>query len=128
MKTSITFLLVVLSAVATPAAAEWTLIGENARGSRYFIDLATFKKGARPRAWFLTNYSKRTKGGDLSDKGLEEADCSEGKIRLLAVRFYTEPMGEGIVSTSNDHPGEWSYVTPGGVDEEMVRILCSGNR
>jgi hypothetical protein len=128
MKAAIVFLLMSLSAVTTPAAAEWTPIGENTRGTRYFIDLATFKKGARPRAWFLTNYSERTKGGDLSDKSLREADCREERIRILADRYYTEPMGEGPLRVAYDHPGEWIYVTPKSMDEEMLRILCRNNR
>lgn len=129
MKTVTIFLFAMLSAVATPAAAaEWTFIGKNSGGDQYFIDLATLKKGARPRAWFMTNYAERTELGDLSDKILREADCGAEKTRFLASRFYTEPMGGGIPSGTNDKPREWTYVTPGGVDEEIFRILCRGNR
>lgn len=127
MKAAIVFLLAMLSAVATPAAAEWTPIGENA-GGQFFIDLATLKKGARPRAWVLTNYSTSSKYGDLSSKTLYEADCREERIRVLAGRFYTEPMGAGPPSTSGDQPQEWGYVTPNSAEERIAHILCLGNR
>jgi len=75
MRAAIVFLLAMLSAVAAPAAAEWTFIGENDTDDQFFVDLSTLKKGARPRAWFLTNYPARTEYGDLSSKILYEADC-----------------------------------------------------
>lgn len=128
MKAAIVFLLAMLSAVATPASAEWKLIAENNLGDQFFVDLATLKKGTRPRAWFMTNYSARTKFGDLSSITLREADCSEEKIRYLAGRFYTEPMGGGALSGSSDQPQEWGYVSPSSIEKEMLRILCIGNR
>jgi hypothetical protein len=128
MKAAVICLMVILYAVATPADAGWTFIAENGSGDQFFIDLATFKKGARPRGWTLGNYAVRTEFGDLSHKRLLEADCSEGKIRTLAARFYTEPMGGGVPSTSNDLPSDWYYVTPGTITEEIARILCRGTR
>jgi hypothetical protein len=128
MRAAIVFLLAMLSAVATPAAAEWTFIVENGSGDQFFIDLATLKKGARPRAWVLTNSSTSTKYGDLSSKMLYEADCREERIRVLAGRFYTEPMGAGPPSTSGDQPQEWGYVTPNSAEERIAHILCRGNR
>jgi hypothetical protein len=106
MKVAIVFLLMSLSAVATPAAAEWTFITGNDIGDQFFIDLSTLKKGARPRAWVMTSYSARTKHGDTSSKTLREADCSEGKIRYLAARFYLEPMGAGAPLKMIDQPQE----------------------
>lgn len=129
MKAAIVFLLMSLSAVATPAAAaEWTFIAENDIGDQFFIDLSTLKKGARPRAWFMTSYSARTKHGDMSSKTLREADCNEGKIRYLAARFYLEPMGAGAPLKMIDQPQEWEYVTPNTITAEIARFLCSGNR
>ena len=124
MRAAIVFVLAMLSAVATPAAAEWTSIAENPDGDQFFIDLATLKIGTRSKAWFMTNYSARTKYGDLSDKSLREVDCSEGKIRFLAGRFYTEPMGLGSVRISYDEPSAWWYVTPMAVEAKMFRIMC----
>lgn len=88
MRAAIIFLLAMLSAVAKPAAAEWTFFGETGSGDQYFVDLSTLKKGARPRAWFMTNYSAGTEEGVLSDKILREADCSEEKIRLCSVWIF----------------------------------------
>jgi hypothetical protein len=128
MKAAIVFLLVSLSAVATPVAAEWTYITENDIGDQFFIDLSTFKNGARPRAWFMTSYSAKTKLGNMSSKTLREADCSEGKIRYLAARFYTEPMGAGALTSMIDQSQDWEYVTPNTITEEIARFLCRGNR
>jgi hypothetical protein len=127
MKASITFLLVMLSAVATPASAEWTEIGKNQAGTQYFIDLTTLKKSARPRAWVMASFSKRSELGIFSAKTLDEIDCSEGKIRALARRYYTEPMGGGTVE-SDDRLGEWRYVTPNSAEEHIASILCRDNR
>jgi hypothetical protein len=128
MRAAIVFLLVSVSAVTTPAAVGWTFIGKNTIGDQYFIDLATLKKGAMSRAWFLTNYAARTKYGDLSSKVLREADCREEKTRILAIRLYTEPMGAGDLSGASDQPLDWSYMTPDSMEESFVRIMCRGNR
>jgi len=128
MRAAIVFLLAMLSAVAKPAAAEWTLISESTSGAQFFIDLATLKKGARPRVWFLVNYPARTKRGHVSGKSLREVDCREEKIRILADRYYTEPMGSGVPTVSSDQPGEWEYVTPDSVETAVVRLLCRDNR
>jgi hypothetical protein len=128
MRAAIVFLLAMLSAVATPASAGWTFIGENNTGDQFFIDLSTLKKGARPRAWFMSNYSAKTKQGVLSSKILREADCREEKIRVLAARFYSTPMGTGDLMFSIDESQEWTYVTPNTVEEEYARTLCHGNR
>jgi hypothetical protein len=128
MRAAIVFVLAMLSAVATPAAAEWTFIGENTGGDQFFIDLSTLKKGARPRAWFLTNYPTRTKQGVLSSKILREADCREEKIRILAARFYSTPMGMGDLMGSSDEATEWTYATPNTMEEEYARTMCRGNR
>lgn len=128
MKATALFLLMCLAAVATPAAAEWTPIGENTGGDQYFIDLATLKKGTRPRAWFMTNYPERSKNGVISNTALREVDCREEKIRILAGRLYTEPMGRGTLSGSFDQPGEWGYVTPNTMEAAIARIMCGGNQ
>jgi hypothetical protein len=128
MKAAIIFLLAMLSAVATPAAAEWTPIGENTGGDQIFIDYTTFKTGARPRAWTMWSYAKIDEFGDFSNKSLIEADCSEEKIRVLAVRFYTDPKGAGAPSTIVDKPREWKYVTPNSAYAAIARILCRGNQ
>jgi len=128
MRAAIFFVLAMLSAVATPASAGWTFITENISGDRYFVDLATLKKGARPRAWILTNYSARNEFSDLSSKTLNEADCGEVKIRTIASRYYTEPDGTGTPSSVNYQPREWGFVTPNTPLEVMVRVLCRSNR
>jgi len=128
MRAAIFFVLAMLSAVATPASAGWTFITENISGDRYFVDLATLKKGARPRAWILTNYSARTKQGVLSSILRKEVDCREEKIRVLAARFYSTPMGTGDVMYSTDESTEWTHVTPNTIEEEYARTMCHGNR
>jgi len=128
MRAAIVFLLATLSSVATPAAVEWTWVAESPFGYQYFIDFSTLKKGARPKAWFLTNYSARNEFGDLSSKTLNEADCGEVKIRTIASRHYKEPDGTGTPSSVNYQPREWGFVTPNTPLEVMVRVLCQSNR
>lgn len=128
MKVATFMLSLTLCLVSAPAAAEWTFIGVNTIGDQFFVDLATLKKGARPRAWTMVNYFARSKYGDLSNKSLREIDCSEDKMRFLADRFYTEPMGGGAPSSASDQPSEWSYLTPNSMNEEMARTICSGNK
>ena len=124
MRATIVFLLVMSLAVATPAVAEWTFIVRSNGGDQYFYDPSTLQKGARPRAWFLINFSSPTRYGDMSAMTFTEADCSEGKKRQLAARFYADPMAASNPTTTDDKTQQWVYAAPGTIDELTQRILC----
>ena len=124
MRVAFFILPLLLSLVSTHAVADWTFFSENTSGDIFFIDYATLKKGARPRAWTLCDYVESGTEGTLSNKVLYEVSCSEGKLRMLASRFYQQNMGKGSPSEMNNETREWLYVTPGTVHESLFGILC----
>jgi hypothetical protein len=119
---SIPFLL-----VSPPALAEWTQFGKNSDGDQFFVDISSVKRGVKPRGWFMLTLMKPSSSGNFSFKHLFEADCAQGRIRILAYRAYELPMGNGSPSASSDQADGWVFADPGSTNEVTLGILC-GNR
>lgn len=117
--------LLFMSGVSAPAAAEWTSFGKNKGGDEFFIDLATVKKGARARAWLMTNYDTPLAGRAWSSKVYYEVDCDQERVRDLAARYYGTAMAEGKLLESSDSPSEWKYADPQSFRESLVYFLCN---
>ena len=121
MKKIITTLLVVF---ALTAQAEWTFVGDNPEGDRYFLDLSTIKKSANGhRAWEMADEA-RGRNGTLSIRRLTEYDCRNERSRVLQQSQHSGHMGSGEVVHSSSSPASWRYVSPGSVGEWFFDAVC----
>ncbi len=117
-------LLLLLLLVSLPVKAEWRLFAENNSSTKWYVDLATIKRGSLPRAWFLLDYPAPTPSGTHSIKMLYQANCAEGRLREMSMHIYREPFGNGNPSSISNQFGEWEYPPPGTVVADMFFILC----
>ena len=112
------------------AYGEWTFVvkGEPSNNNVYthYVDFDSVKINGNIYNWQLTDYLKPEPFGDLSVKFLYENDCNiPQKRRVLSQLYYTQPMGEGSTSTTNNKPLEWTYVTPDSVGEFLLNSVCA---
>ena len=114
-------------AFASPVFAEWTKVDENVNGNTYYIDYGTVKENnGYVYYWYLADYLKPTKFGDLSAKVLSEVDCDiPRKVRGLSYAYYTQPMASGGTSGGNNNTErEWYYPEPNTLGEYMINAVC----
>lgn len=118
-----------LMVCASAAHADWVFLTQSAAGDRFYVDPDTRKAGEFPRVWIMGNYVSPVVVGMKketirSGKDLQEADCSEGKLRSLSLIAYGSSGGMGeVVQTEND-PKSWIYAAPGSINEVIFRYLC----
>ena len=106
--------------------AEWTLVGENVVGSRFYVDLDRIRKNdGYVYFWTLTDQLKPDEWGGMSTKVYYEGDCKAFRNRGLTYIYYKQPMGEGEGDSDSPSNPEWEYPTPDSVIEFMLNIICA---
>jgi len=119
----------ILLVTTTAVGAEWTRSGSSDSDIIY-VDKATIRRiGNLVKMWDLTDYKTAQKTVDgksfLSDKGLSEFDCKEGRKRILAFSLLSGQMGNGKVIYDNSNVrDEWEPILPGSVNEISWKIAC----
>ena len=107
------------------AYGEWTFVG-GADGKSYYVDFDSVKVNGNVYHWELIDYLKPDRWGDLSAKVLSESDCNiPRKRRMLSQLYYTQPMGEGSTSTTDNKPREWEYLVFNSAGEEASNRACN---
>ena len=124
------YLLVLVMLIASPAWAEWTLIGSNDEFTQY-IDIATIRRnGNFVKIWSLPDNKRVITSPSsgisyLSEKSYWEYDCKEGRSRVLAFTWFSGQMGNGTVVYSNSETSmKWFPVQPGSMGETLGKIAC----
>jgi len=107
--------------------ADWKKIGENVGGTNFYVDFERIRKqGGYVFFWLLSNYYRPDHEGDLSDKAYLESDCKLFRYKNLSNLFHKEPMGKGMVSsTDNPKNPEWNYPPPNTPIEYIIKQVCS---
>jgi hypothetical protein len=117
-----------LAAMSTGAMAEWVQVygGET---SDAYADLTTLrKKGNTVKIWDMVDLKQpQVADGILfhSVKSQSEYDCAKVRSRLLAVYYYSLPMGTGELVLSEPNPSDWEPVIPGTRGVIMWNVVCS---
>ena len=116
--------------VSFNAYGEWTFFAESEPSDSdfrtFYVDFDSVKVNGNVYHWELIDYLKPDQWGDLSAKILSESDCNiPRKRRMLSQLYYTQPMGEGSTSTTNNKPDEWTYITPDSVGESLLNSVCT---
>ena len=114
-----------LLAVATPARAEWTKVGETARQA-YYINAATIHKvDQMPRVWVVQDLKQPAATGAMSRRALQEFDCAAERVRILSISEHAGPMADGEVIFLDNAEREWRQAAPGTFNEVVRRIVCA---
>ena len=113
-----------------PAYAEWVSVGgyESQGGYTAYVDPDTIRrKGDLVKLWRLINFkTTQTVAGDsfLSVKEQTEFDCTEGRMRGLALAAFSGNSGTGDVVYSQSVEQKWEPVFPGSVGQDMWKVAC----
>ncbi len=94
-----------------------------------YLDPDTIRhKESLVKRWELFDFNRiQTFGGKsyLSKTLLAEYDCAEEQHRFLAIAYYSQEMGQGVVVYKNEHqPSRWMPVTPGTVGQALWTLAC----
>lgn len=134
MKKAIALFMLTLATSAN--AVQWMNIPEfNKSDQKLFIDVSSIKvvNGYR-RVWLMNSFSKPQiiGNGPLEFKTtiiLWEADCKEGRMRVLSALFKSEEMGVGsVVSSFTESDSKWAFVVPGSIGEFNHNVICSPDK
>jgi len=116
-----------LLCLATPALAAWTAVGEDPRGTTY-ADPATIEKTASTvKMWSILDhktFQRMVEVGYFSQKSHNEYDCAGSRMRGLHTALHAEHMGAGAVIYEDDSAHEWESVSPGSVQEALLKAAC----
>ena len=122
-------MLLVLS--SEPAYAEWVSI-DSSDSFTIYVDSDSLRhklrhKGKLEKIWVLFDFKavQDTSGSSyISEKLLDEFDCTEEQFRILAFYSYSGPMGTREVVYSDSYPGKWGPVTPDSVVQSLWKFAC----
>ena len=107
--------------------AEWTKVSEGVDGDNYYVNFDWIRKhGGYVYYWYLTDYLKPDKYGDLSSKIYTQGDCKRLRVKALSYSFHNEPMGGGtaeIIEPKEDNTN-WKYPPPKSSMETMLKSVC----
>ena len=107
---------------------EWTAVSESVDGDIAYIDYENIKKNKGfVYYWELYDLIKPMPIGDGIFSGMtyNEVDCDIPiKYRVIASRYYSLPMGQGISDLSNNEILDWDYPDPGGVLQNTLNKVC----
>lgn len=113
---------------ATPLisfAQNWVKVSSSDLDNIYIDTISLKKIGNNRRVWVLSDYKKRDKGGDSSNKVLSEFDCAEDRVKNLDYTMFKGNMGNGTVTDHISSPNSaWQYVSPGSVDDFLLKFVC----
>ena len=115
-------------------SVNWKKFGENESGNSFYVDTNSIKKQSGFVYYLnLINYLKPTTNGAYSDVSRYKIDCLKEKQIWLGNIFYSRPMGKGKKITEAipvwNHYGstlnEIRYLTPGSIEQQLMKKVCS---
>ena len=122
-----------LTFLLPPAFSQnWLKVNEQ-NGSTTYIDSLTIREDkSLPMVWMLSNYSSRSPFGEMSSIAHTEFDCVESRYRSIKLIGYSEPMGEGKVTTIETPSkqfglgfvSDWRSIKPGNSLEPVLKTVC----
>ena len=105
---------------------DWLYIAEAMDGSQvYFIQPESVKRlDSNRRAWTSSTGAALDEYGARSYKTLHEFDCTNARLRTLALIAYSGPFGSGNTVSNESGVGNWQDAAPGTVAEGMLTDAC----
>jgi len=124
-------LIAVLLLSVGPVYAEWVRVEKNDQAEMtVYVDPDTIRRnGDVVELWALLDFKRiQTEPGHayLSAKAHREIDCTEERIRLLALAAFSGNMGSGeVVYRYSDSNDQGISVEPGSVAESLFNFVCN---
>lgn len=105
---------------------EWTRVVEPGEMDMVHLvrDAVTPSSSTYERLWLRTEYLTRVPEGSLSVRLLGEFDCAEWRVRWLSSVGFTEHNLQGDSLLSDDSVGDWVFVAPDTLGDEVARHAC----
>ncbi len=102
---------------------EWVQVSKNVSGTTTHINVDKIKENnGYIYYWTLSDYAD---GSNESAKAYRQADCSVNRFKVLAIYFYSSPMGGGDSLPKFTPPDEWTYVIPNSVNDTLMTYICN---
>ena len=122
------FLITLLVLGSGPAYAEWIAVTTSVSDDTIYIDPEIRRKGELVEMWVLVD-SKLAKhlppaSYFLSMRLLQQYNCTEERMRFLAVTWFSGNMGKGAVIDDVDNESEWRPVPPDSVGRYLMELAC----
>ena len=127
MKTLIIFLALTFSVMFSSSSyAEWKWVSESVKGNNFYVDYERIRKvDGFVYYWYLTDYLKPDKDGDLSEKSYIQGDCKLFRFKILSGSFHKEPMGGGSPKNVTPKNPQWGFPSPNSVNEIILKEVCN---
>jgi hypothetical protein len=128
------FLITLLLLSSGPAYAEWVSVDakieEGLTVYTVYVDRDTIRRnGDVVKLWVMMDFKTRQIESSppyLSVKSHREIDCTEERIRLVAVTAFSGNMGSGAILYSySDSKDQGIPVEPGSVAQSLWNFVCS---
>ena len=118
-------LLIATLLLCQSAAAEWTKVGENIRGTAFYVDKETIEaQGTTRKLWELESFREPTKQGISSIKVRREYDCGRETVRYITYTAYSGRFADGeqlgVVNTAS----AWDPVPGNPSGRAAYRMVC----
>jgi hypothetical protein len=108
---------------------EWVSLGRNDKFRVYLDQRSVQRNGDFAQVYQLTDFvtaqwvDERTVVGSI--RVLVEYDCSQPRLRTIALEAYSEQMGEGRLVTKEQKPDPgWEGLAPEGTGENVRQMIC----
>jgi len=134
LRNFVTAFLLLLAAENAIAASPWILVYTGPGMSMYLNKEGIYRTNGTTKMWRLSDHHKpipwpfgerKTSPKQiLSAVSLDEYDCTERRVRNLSTANYESHMGNGRLVYATDGPAEWSYVRPGVVAVDNLKVAC----
>ena len=106
--------------------AEWTEVGGNIDGDRFYIDFERIRKhGGYIFFWLMLDSSEPIKSSFLSVKKYNQVDCKLFRFKVLSYVFHKESFGRDAGDTQEPVNKNWRYPSPDSYDEIFLEIVCN---
>ena len=105
---------------------EWIKVTTDANnGDIYYVDIDTIKENGGYVYWYyMIDYMKRDKFGDMSALIYQQGDCGPNRYKMLSGIFYKQPMGISESSRETAKNPEWTYTFPEQINAHLLDYVC----
>lgn len=125
----IVFLFGILFCSSGFAQSNWVFVtrGETS-GNTFFVDVNSIQRsGDSVTFWSITNYTVRTKRGDLSDKAQSTVNCRTRETILRWLITYDDQDNMGKMTSSFAANDSWRPIAPDS-NADVTRLFVCKSR
>ena len=111
---------------SSPSYAIWTKMGENNKGTKYYVDFERIsKQGGYVHWWELGNRLRPNANGYSSNKAYKKGECKLFRYKYLSHTNHIEQMGKGAGEIITPQNPQWYYPSPSSSIESVLKFVRS---